>query len=213
MSAEPVNAPPRFLSFVQTMAQVPVASAALGPVAGFPAARLVASHFSIMTRETAQVMIGGPALVERALGKSMSKAELGGSQVHLKSGVVDNVADDEVGVFEQIRRFLSYLPANVWEAAPIATPTDDPARREEELLQIIPRERRRGYKMRHLIELVLDHNSFFEISPYYGRTQITGLARLDGVPVGVLANDPHFYAGAMTADGAQKINGTRTVLS
>ena len=205
VSAESVNAPPRFLSFVQTMAQVPVASAALGPVAGFPAARLVASHFSIMTRETAQVMIGGPALVERALGKSMSKAELGGSQVHLRSGVVDNVADDEAGVFEQIRRFLSYLPANVWEAAPIATPSDDPARREEELIQIIPRERRRGYKMRRLIELVLDHDSFFEISPYYGRTQITGLARLDGVPVGVLANDPHFYAGAMTADGAQKV--------
>jgi len=205
VTVEPVNAPPRFASFVQTMAQVPVASAALGAVAGFPAARLVASHFSIMTRETAQVMVGGPALVERALGESISKDELGGAQVHLRSGVVDNVADDEPGVFEQIRRFLSYLPTNVWQAAPVQDPTDERTRRAEELIEIIPRERRRGYKMRHLIQLVLDRGSFFEIAPLYGSTQITGLARLDGVPVGVLANDPHFYAGAMTADGAQKV--------
>ncbi len=119
VSVEPVNAPPRFASFVQAMASVPVVSAALGPVAGFPAARLVASHFSIMTRETAQVMIGGPALVERALGDSISKEELGGARVHLKSGVVDNVAEDEVDAFAQIRRFLSYLPTNVWESPPV----------------------------------------------------------------------------------------------
>ncbi len=205
VSVEPVNAPPRFASLVQTMAHVPVASAALGPVAGFPAARLTASHFSIMTQETAQVMVGGPALVERALGESIRKEELGGAQVHLKSGVVDNVADDEAGVFEQIRRFLSYLPTSVWEAAPVSPSSDDRSRREGELLEIIPRERRQGYKMRRLIELVMDRDSFFEISPLYGRTQITGLARLDGVPVGVLANDPYFYAGAMTAEGAQKV--------
>jgi acetyl-CoA carboxylase carboxyltransferase component len=205
VSLEPVNAPPRFASFVQTLASVPVASAALGPVAGFPAARLVASHFSIMARDTAQVMAGGPALVERALGQSVSKEELGGAQVHLKSGVVDNVADDEAGVFDQIRRFLSYLPTNVWEGPAVIPAADDRARREEELLEIIPRDRRRTYPMRRLLELVLDRDSFFEIAPLYGCTQITGLARLDGHPVGVLANDTYFYAGAMTADGAQKV--------
>ena len=79
----------------ETLSRVPVASAALGPVAGLPAARLVASHFTVMTRETAQVLIAGPAVVERALGVSLTKEALGGPQVHLPSGVVDNLAEDE----------------------------------------------------------------------------------------------------------------------
>jgi len=72
-------------------------------------------------------------------------------------------------------------------------------------LSIIPRDRRRAYKMRRILELVLDRNSLFEIAPLYGRTQITALARVAGQPVGVIANDPYFYAGSMTADGAQKV--------
>lgn len=201
----PVNAAPRFMSIMQVMSTVPVVSAAVGPVAGLPAARLVASHFSIMTRETAQVMIGGPALVERAFGRPTTKEELGGARVHLSSGVVDNVADDEPGVFAQIRRFLSYLPNNIWEAAPVLPCDDDRNRETPELLAIVPRNRRRTYSMRRILESVLDQQSFFEIAPYYGQSQITGLARLNGQPIGVMANDPDWYAGAMTADGAQKV--------
>jgi acetyl-CoA carboxylase carboxyltransferase component len=135
----------------------------------------------------------------------LTKEELGGAGVHLKSGVVDNAADDEPGVLALVRRFLSYLPTNVWEAAPVA-PCDDPAdRAAEELLELVPRERRKSYKMRRALELVLDRASFFELAPSFGRSQVTGLARLRGQPVGVLANDPNFYAGAMTAQGAQKL--------
>jgi len=202
---EAANAPPRFMSVMQVMGVVPVVSAALGPVAGLPAARLVASHFSIMTRNTAQVMVGGPALVERAFGRAITKEELGGPQVHLHSGVVDNVADDEPGVFAQMRRFLSYLPTNVWEAAPVSACGDDRHRQEPELLSIIPRNRRRAYVMRRLMACVVDRDSFFELAPLYGPSQITGLARLNGQPVGIWANDPAWYAGAMTADGAQKV--------
>ena len=199
------NAPPRFLSFAQVMAQSPVVSAALGAVAGLPAARLVASHLSLMARETAQVLIAGPALVERARGVRATKEELGGARVHLRSGVVDNAADDERGVFALARRFLSYLPTNVWERAPV-TSCDDPAERiEEELIALVPRERRKSYKMRRALELVLDLGSFFETSPEFGRSLICGLARLRSQPVGVLANDPNFYAGAMTAAAAQKL--------
>jgi acetyl-CoA carboxylase carboxyltransferase component len=202
---ESVNAPPRFASFVEAMATVPVVSAAMGPVAGFPAARLVSSHFSVMTRHTSQVLIGGPALVERAMGEKLTKEELGGAGVHGSTGVVDCVAEDEAGVYPAMRRFLSYLPTNVWEAAPVV-PCEDPRdRTEPELLEIVPRERRKIYKMRRLIELVVDRGSFFELGLLHGRTQITGFARLSGQPVGVLANDPNFYAGAMTADGAQKV--------
>lgn len=204
-SGAPVNATPRFMSVMQVMSTVPVVSAAVGPVAGLPAARLVASHFSIMTQHTAQVMIGGPALVERAFGRPITKEELGGAHIHLHSGVVDNVAEDEPGVFAQIRRFLSYLPTNVWEAAPVLPCQDDRNREEQALLTIVPRNRRRSYAMRRIINCVVDQDSFFEIAALYGPSQITGLARLNGQPVGVMANDPDWYAGSMTADGAQKV--------
>ncbi len=204
-AADPVYAPPRFRSIAQAMATAPVASAALGAVAGFPAARLVASHFAVMTRHTSQVLIGGPALVERALGVAASKEELGGAAVHLRSGVVDNVADDEEDALAQIRRFLSYLPANVDRLPPVAPCADPTERREEELLALVPRERRRIYDARRLLRAVVDRDSLFELTPGFGRSQVTALARLGGLPVGVWANDPRFYAGAMTADAAQKV--------
>jgi acetyl-CoA carboxylase carboxyltransferase component len=204
-AGEPTYSRHRFVSIARCMGTAPVVSAALGPVAGFPAARLVASHFSIMVRETAQVLIGGPALVERALGERKTKEELGGFDVHMRSGVVDNLAQDERDAFEQIRRFLSYLPSNVWESPPVAEPDDDPQRTEPELLGIVPRDRRRPYDMRRLLRAVLDRDSLFEIAPLYGRSQITALARLNGHPVGVLGNDPKIYAGAMCAGGAQKV--------
>ncbi len=197
--------PPRFLSIMNAMGMVPVVSGAMGAVAGLPAARLVASHLAIMARDTAQVMVGGPALVERATGHSLSKDELGGPRVHEKSGVVDLVTPDERGVLEQVRRFLGYLPTNVWQPAPVAGCDDPKERREEGLLSLVPRDRRKPYKMRRIIELVVDRGSFFEMTRGYGGSQITGLARLSGQPVGVLANDPYFYAGAMTAQGAQKV--------
>jgi methylmalonyl-CoA decarboxylase subunit alpha len=196
---------PRFMSIMRAMGQAPVVSAALGAVAGMPAARLVASHLSLMTRDTSQVLIGGPALVERALRVKLTKEQLGGPDVHSKSGVVDNVAADEREVWTQVRRFLGYLPTNVAQRAPVLACDDPPGRQAEELLSIVPRERRRAYKMRRILALVLDQGSLFEIAPLYGRTQITALARLHGQPVGVIANDPYFYAGSMTADGAQKV--------
>jgi acetyl-CoA carboxylase carboxyltransferase component len=199
-SASPLN-----LLSLEAMASAPVVCAALGPVAGFPAARLVASHFAVMTRDTSQVLTGGPALVERALGVTASKEELGGAPVHSRSGVVDNVAEDETDVWRQIRAFLSYLPTNVWESAPVVE-SDDPAGREEEaLLELIPRNRRRAYKIRKVIEAVVDRESFFELTPRFGRSQVTAFARLKGQPVGILANDCMQSGGAMTADGARKV--------
>ncbi len=200
-----VSSSPLNLLCMEALASVPVACAALGPVAGFPAARLVASHFSVMTRDTAQVLTGGPVLVERAFGKPVTKEELGGAQVHGRSGVVNNVAVDEADALRQIRSFLSYLPANVWEAPPVAACDDPPDRVEDELLSIVPRERRRAYKVRRVIELVVDRGSFFELTPGYGRSQVTGLARLAGQPVGVLANDCFHQGGSMTAEGARKV--------
>jgi acetyl-CoA carboxylase carboxyltransferase component len=202
---DPVYAPHRFGSIARAMATAPVVSAAVGAVAGFPAARLVASHLAIMTRRTAQVMVAGPAVVERALGEPTSKEALGGADVHQRNGVVDLVVDDEQEAFTAIRRFLSYLPTHVHELPPRG-PADDPRERcEETLLSCVPRDRRKVYEMRRIVEAVVDRDSFFELAPRYGPGQITGLARLDGHSVGVLANDPRFYAGAMTAEGSRKV--------
>ena len=201
----PVFSPPRFRSIALAMAAVPVATAALGPVAGLPAARLVAAHFSVMSRENGQVLIAGPAVVQRAIGERKTKEELGGAQVHTKNGVVDNASDDEADAFRQIRRFLSYLPPNVDELPPVVACDDARDRREEALAEIVPRNRRKLYDMRALLALVLDQGSLFEMGRDYGRGQITGLGRLNGQPVGVFANDCGYLAGAMTADGAHKV--------
>ena len=202
---KPPFEPHRFRIIADAMGLVPCASAALGPVAGFPAGRLVASHFSVMSRNTGQVMVGGPALVERALGKSVSKDELGGMAVHFKSGVIDRLADDEADAFAQIRRFLSYMPGNVWERAP-RVPCDDPVdRREEKLLSIVPRNRRQAFDVHRIIDMVVDHESFFELNAGYGRSIVVGLARVNGQSVGLTANDCRYLAGAMSADAAQKM--------
>jgi acetyl-CoA carboxylase carboxyltransferase component len=196
---------PSNLLMAQALSAVPVVCLALGPVAGFPAARLVGSHLSIMTEKTAQVLIGGPALVERATGEKVTKEQLGGAAIVLRSGVVDNSAVDEADAFRQTRQFLSYLPSNVWEEAPVVTTGDPRERCDAKLLSILPRERRRAYKMRRVVEMVVDEGSFFEMSALYGRSQITGLARLEGRSVGIFANDPVHDGGSMTADGARKV--------
>lgn len=201
---EPVFVEPRFKIIADAMAQVPVVSGAMGAVAGFPAGRLVASHFSVMTKHTAQILIGGPALVERALGVKMTKDELGGAQVHAKSGVIDNLAEDEHDVFAQIQQFLSYLPSSVWQRTPRHACNDPVDRMEQDLLTAVPRESNAPFDMRAIVDMVVDQASFFEMGADYGPSQICGLARLDGQPVGVLANDCNFYAGAMTAEAAQK---------
>jgi acetyl-CoA carboxylase carboxyltransferase component len=159
-----------------------------------------------MARGTSQVFVAGPPVVRRALGREVAKDELGGAHIHARgSGAVDNEAIDEDDALAQIRRFLSYLPNSVWEMPPRLAPSDDPERREEALLQAIPRERRKQHDVRRTVALVLDEGSVFEIGRYYGRPLMTALARLDGIPVGVLANDPRQRGGAMDADASQKM--------
>jgi acetyl-CoA carboxylase carboxyltransferase component len=203
-AGDPVYAAPRFLSVAKTLGEVPVASAAMGAVAGLPAARLVASHFSVMV-EGAQVLIAGPKVVARALGETLTKEELGGAKVHAKSGAIDNVVANEDEAFAEIARFLSYLPDNVWQLPPDIAPTDSRDRMDEALLSIVPRERRKPFAIRKIIRAVMDENSFFEMTRNFGPSLITGLARLNGVSVGIIANDCTIYAGAMTAAAAQKL--------
>ena len=201
---DPVFSKSRFKSIADTLKTIPVVSAALGPVAGLPAARFVASHFRVMTKKTSQILVAGPAVVERAFGKKLSKEELGGSEIHKANGVTDNIAENEDEAFDQISKFLSYMPQNIFELPPRLDTTDPIDRREEKLISIIPKDKKRSYEMREIINLVFDENTFFEITKFFGRGIITGLARINGYSVGILANDSNFYAGSMSAQGAQK---------
>lgn len=195
---------PGFELTAANLSRVPVAAAALGPVAGLGAARVVASHFSVIVKGTAQLFVAGPPVVAAAMGESPDKEELGGARAQAKAGAVDNIAADEDDALDQIKRFLSYLPTSVWEAAPIQAATDPADRHEDELLSIVPRERRKPYDTRRIVELVFDSGSVFEMGRFYGRSLIVGLARLDGRPVGVMASDPKHYGGGLTADASEK---------
>jgi acetyl-CoA carboxylase carboxyltransferase component len=196
---------PGFELVVRNSATVPVVAAALGPVAGLGAARVVCSHFAVIVRGTAQLFVAGPPVVAAAMGETPDKEELGGARMQSRVGAVDNVAEDEEDVLDQLRRFLSYVPQNAWEAPPLLDPDDPPDRREEELVSLVPRDRRRTYKARRILELVLDHGSVFELGRRHGRPLITSLARLAGRPVGVMASDPEHYGGGLTADASEKL--------
>jgi acetyl-CoA carboxylase carboxyltransferase component len=188
------------------MATVPVVGAVMGSIAGLPAAVAVASHWSIMIKGQSHIFPAGPPVVRRALGMEIHKEDLGGYKIHaMKSGVIDNLAEDEEDALGQIRRFLSYLPGNVWQMPPRVESGDDPNRREEELIRIIPRNRNRIYNVRRMLDLIVDRDSRFELAPYYGRSLITCFARFDGYPAGVLANDPTHIGGSLDAAGSEKL--------
>jgi acetyl-CoA carboxylase carboxyltransferase component len=194
---------PGWETVVDNLAQVPVVALGLGPVAGLGAARLVTSHYSLLVKELGQMFVAGPPVVAR-MGQTLTKQELGSTDIHARNGAVDDEVENEAQAFERARRFLSYLPSSVHELPPRGEQHDDPERREEFLIEAVPRDRRVVYKMRRILEAVFDRDSWFEIGRLWGRSVITGLARLDGWPVAVLANDPYHYGGGWTADGSQK---------
>ncbi|WP_373089396.1 acyl-CoA carboxylase subunit beta [Sneathiella sp.] len=190
---------------VQLLGEVPVASAVLGTAAGGPAGRAILSHFSVMVRGTSQIFAAGPPVVKRSLGRVISKEELGGAAVAVdKAGTIHNAVDTEEEALGQICRFLSFMPQNVWELPPVISCDDPVDRCEVALRDIIPEKRTLPYSMHDLIDLVVDKGSVFEIQPTHGKSVITSLARLDGRPVGIIANNPKFYSGAMDSTSARK---------
>src|SRR6202167_765788 len=182
---------------------VPVVALGLGSVAGLGAARLAASHYSVMTKDSA-MFVAGPPVVKR-LGQDLTKQELGGADIQTRAGGVDHAVDTEEEAFACARRFLSYLPSSVHELPPKLASDDEPERRDEGLMHAIPKDRRKVYKVRPIIEAVVDRGSFFEMGAMFGRPIVTGLARLDGRAVAVMASDPYFYGGSWTAAACQKI--------
>jgi len=190
---------------VELLGKVPVVSAVLGTAAGGPAGRAILSHWSVMVDGTSQVFAAGPPVVKRSLGQEISKEDLGGPEIAVDhAGTIDNRVESEEACFAQVRRFLSYMPSNVWEAPPALAASDPVDRCDDELIRIVPKDRRRPYNMRKLIGHLVDRDSLFEIQPTYGKALITCLARMNGKVVGIVANNPMVYGGAMDVKAARK---------
>ena len=189
------------------MQELPLVCIALGSIAGAPAALMAGNHFSVMVKGTSQVFAAGPPVVKRSLYLDIDKEDLGGYKIHARaSGLIDNEAEDERDAFRQVRRFLSYLPSNVYKMPPVQECADDsPGRRDEALIDFMPRDRFKPYNPRKMIDLIVDKGSAFEIGRYYGGAQVTMFARMNGKPIGVLANDPMVHGGGMEATAAQKL--------
>ena len=199
-----VPAVPGWDAVIRNLESVPVVALALGPTAGLGAARVVASHYSIMVRGLSQLFAAGPA-VAAAIGDTLDREELGGSDVHTRNGVVDDEVASETEAFAAARRFLSYLPSSVGRLA-ARGPCDDPVeRREEALLSIVPREAKQVYAMRRILGAVVDRGSLFEMGRRWGQAAITAFARLDGWPVAVVASDPAFLGGSWDAKTSEKV--------
>jgi acetyl-CoA carboxylase carboxyltransferase component len=185
---------------------IPNLGAVVGPAIGLGAARVVSCHFSVMAADIGSLFNAGPKVVANAtFEEGLSFTDLGGPGMHCTNGTIDNLAPDEEGCFEQLRTVLSYLPSHGLALPPVINSEDRVERDCQNLRTIIPRKKERMYNPRTIIETVVDAGSWFEIGSLWGTTAITGLARLDGRPVGIISLNCEVNAGALDAAGSQKL--------
>jgi acetyl-CoA carboxylase carboxyltransferase component len=196
--------PTDLLAQAQCSGKVPTVAGLLGPSAGHGALVAPVCDFTIMSRQGA-IFTAGPPVVKESTGEDISKEDLGGPRVALASGVIHNLAEDDEGVLDDIRRYLSYFPSSAW-SYPSPSPADETCqpRPTPELLDIVPRGNRRVYDMRAVLDVVFDRPDWFEVQPKFGPAIICALAHLGGHPVAVVANQPNVLAGSIDADAADK---------
>jgi len=190
----------------------------MGPSAGHGALSAPLMDFVVMS-EGASLFTAGPPLVKAATGEDVTKGELGGPDVHVRtSGVAHNRAATEQEALAMARRYLRYFPSDAWEPAPSAGEEAEEGagegaegraevegeRRLDEILALISPDPRKPYKMRRVLELLVDADSLFVVQPEHGTTMITALAFLAGRSVAIVANDPMSKAGSIDRDGALK---------
>lgn len=183
--------------------KVPTIAVVMGASAGHGAITGLLSDIVIMAAGGA-IFSAGPPLVAAALGEIINKEDLGGASVHASSGVVHNVAPGEREALDMVREYLSYLPTNAWQYAPRDNRVDSEPRRLDGILHTLPRDGRRAYDIRRIIEQLADRNEFREFNTDFGAAIVTGFARLGGESVAIVANQPAVMAGAITRDAAEK---------
>jgi len=184
---------------------IPQISVMLGPCAGGAAYSPALTDFVFMVRETSQMFITGPDVVQAVTGEKISQNGLGGADVHSSvSGVSHFVYDDEQSCIEEVRYLLSLLPQNNREMPP-AQASDDPIeRRCESLLDLVPADGNRPYDMRKVIEEIVDHGEYLEVHERWATNVLCALARIDGHVVGIIANQPQSLAGVLDINASEK---------
>ncbi len=184
---------------------VPQISVILGPCAGGAAYSPALTDFVFAVKDQTNLFVTGPDVVEAVTGEKTTREELGGAVTHAtRTGVASFLADDESSCFDDVRYLLSFLPSNNQEDPPYVVPTDHPSRRCDELLDIVPPEPNRAYDVRDVIEAIVDDGEFLDVQPLWAANVVCALARLDGHPVGIVANQPLVLAGALNIDAAEK---------
>ncbi|MER6137008.1 acyl-CoA carboxylase subunit beta [Streptomyces sp. NPDC001815] len=194
-----------FARNVRASGVVPQISVVLGSCAGGAVYSPALTDFTFMVEGMANMFITGPDVVQAVTGEKVTHEELGGAYTHsTRTGVASFVAADEESCFEGVRELLSYLPSNNAETPPYARPLDDPNRRCEELLRVVPVDDRTPYDIRTVIGHLVDDGSYLEIQESWAPNIVCALARLDGHTVGVVGNQPAAMAGVLDIDSSEK---------
>ncbi len=194
-----------FVRNVKASGIVPQISVIMGPCAGGAVYSPAMTDFVFMVKGTSHMFITGPDVVRAVTGEDVTQEELGGAMTHgSKSGVATFVAPDEESCLEQVRYLLSFLPSNNLEDPPHFEPDDDPDRRCDDIVNLIPDAPNKPYDMKQLIAQVVDDGDFFEVHPFWALNIVCGFARIDGRVVGVVGNQPQVLAGCLDIEASEK---------
>ncbi|HKA32821.1 MAG TPA: acyl-CoA carboxylase subunit beta [Candidatus Binatia bacterium] len=188
-----------------TSGAVPQISAIMGPCIGVASYSPALTDFIVMVQGSSQMFITGPAVIKEVLGEEVSLEELGGAKIHSEvSGVADLVAKNDEECIAALRRLVAFLPSNFADAPPRKATSDDPARPLDKLAKIVPEDMRRAYNVTQVIREMVDDGDFIELKGKFARNLVIGFGRLDGHPVGFVANQPMFLAGSLDVDASDK---------
>ena len=184
---------------------IPQISSILGPCAGGAVYSPALTDFTIMTDKTSYMFVTGPKVVKAVTGEVVTTEQLGGAAVHSsKSGVSHFLAEDEEENLLLIRKLLSFLPSNNLEDAPIITTSDPVDRLDDALNEIIPENANQAYDILDVISIIVDNEEFLEVHRNYAKNIVVGFARFNGHSVGIVANQPKFYAGVLDSESSRK---------
>ena len=184
---------------------IPQISAVMGPCIGVASYSPALTDFIVMVRGTSQMFITGPPVIKEVLGEEVTMEELGGARIHSEvSGVADVVSADDEACLAQIRELLGFLPDNCNAPLPRKETGDDPERRLDGIEDLVPDDKRKPYDIVKVIKAVVDDGEFLELKRRFARNLVTGFGRLDGNPVGFVANQPMFLAGSLDVDASDK---------
>jgi propionyl-CoA carboxylase beta chain len=194
-----------FLRNTMASGVVPQLSAILGPCAGGAVYSPAITDFTLMVEGTSHMFVTGPEVIKAVTSEEVSFEDLGGAMTHnSKSGVAHFVARDDADCLRQVRRLLSFMPANNLEDAPRRVATDPVDRRDAELRTIVPEASDQPYDMKDVVRRIVDDGDFFEVHEHFAQNLIVGFARLNGRPVGVVGNQPRVLAGVLDIDSSVK---------